>query len=204
MTYTPQKLLTFEDFLQQYGEDSRYELSDGELLEMEPTGTHEGVAGKVATKIGVEIDRLNLPFLIPKTCLLRPSLDNATARRPDVIVLDELALVDEPQWQYEPVILRGQSVKLVVEVVSTNWENDYARKVEEYALMGIPEYWIVDFRGLGGMRFIGDPKQPTWTVNRLVGREYEATMFRCGEPIVSPLFPELRLRLDDVMPRYPI
>jgi Uma2 family endonuclease len=40
-------------------------------------------------------------------------------------------------------------IKLIVEVVSTNWETDYARKVEEYALLGIPEYWIVDYRGLG-------------------------------------------------------
>jgi Uma2 family endonuclease len=37
----------------------------------------------------------------------------------------------------------------VVEVVSTNWETDDARKVEEYAILGIPEYWIVDYRGLG-------------------------------------------------------
>lgn len=101
------------------------------------------------------------------------------------------------------MIVRGQSVKLVIEVVSTNWENDYARKVEEYALMGIPEYWIVEqhFRGLGGIRFIGDPKQPTLTINQLVGKLYEPTLFRLGEPIISPLFPALNLKLDDLMPR---
>jgi len=53
---------------------------------------------------------------------------------------------------------------MVVEVVSTNWQDDYARKVEEYALLEIEEYWIVDFRGLGGIEFIGRPKQPTITV----------------------------------------
>jgi Uma2 family endonuclease len=37
-----------------------------------------------------------------------------------------------------------------VEVVSTNWQNDYARKSEDYALLGITEYWIVDYLGLGG------------------------------------------------------
>jgi Uma2 family endonuclease len=40
------------------------------------------------------------------------------------------------------VITLGVSIKLIVEVVSTNWETDYARKVEEYALLGIPKYWI--------------------------------------------------------------
>jgi Uma2 family endonuclease len=52
----------------------------------------------------------------------------------------------------------------VVEVVSTNWETDYARKVEEYAILGIPEYGRVDYRGLGGVAFIGKSKQPTITV----------------------------------------
>ncbi|BAU15166.1 hypothetical protein LEP3755_57230 [Leptolyngbya sp. NIES-3755] len=201
MSYTPLKLLTFEEFIQYYGDQPRYELANGELIDMEPTGPHEAVAGKVASKISLEIDRQNLPFVIPKSCILRPSGDEATARRPDVIVLDEAALIDEPYWQQEPVIVQGRSIKLVVEVVSTNWENDYARKVEEYALMGIPEYWVVDFRGLGGIRFIGDPKRPTITVNQRVGRLYEQQLFRLNEPIISPLFPNLNLKLEDIMPR---
>lgn len=41
MTYTPSKLLSFEDFLSQYGDDPRYELIDGELCDLEPTGPHE-------------------------------------------------------------------------------------------------------------------------------------------------------------------
>jgi Uma2 family endonuclease len=95
----------------------------------------------------------------------------------------------------------GSSVKLVVEVVSTNWETDYARKVEEYALFGIPEFWIVDYRGLGGRVFIGRPKQPTFTVCHLVGEDYHQRQYRLGESIASPLLPQLALRLDDVMPR---
>jgi len=200
MTYTSLKPLTFEEFVKQYGDRPRYELADGELIDMEPTGHHEAVAGKIASKVSVEIERQGLPFLIPKSCILRPFGDEAIARRPDVIVLDEMALIDEPQWFQEPVIVRGQSVKLVVEVVSTNWENDYARKVEEYALMGIDEYWIVDFRGLGGIRFIGDPKQPTFMVNQRSGKLYDQQRFRLGEKILSPLFPGLDLRLDDVLP----
>jgi Uma2 family endonuclease len=202
MAYTPTQLLTFERFIAQYGDNHRYELADGKLIDMEPTGPHEAVAGKTASRLSVEIGCLNLPFLIPKTCILLPYDNEATARRPDVIVLDERALIQEPYWQQEPIIIYGTSIKLVVEVVSTNWENDYARKVEEYALMGIPEYWIVDFRGLGGIRYIGDPKQPTLTVNTLVGKLYEQQQYRLGDPVQSSLLPDLNLQLDELMPKY--
>lgn len=201
MAYTLSRFLTFEEFLNQYSDNPRYELADGELIDMEPTGPHEAVAGKLATKISVEINQQELPWLIPRTCIIKPFADAATARRPDVIVLDEMMLPNEPLWRQEPVITLGRSIKLVVEVVSTNWETDYARKVEEYALLGIPEYWIVDYKGLGGIEFIGRPKQPTFTVCRLVGEDYQKQRYRLGEGLSSELLPQLRLQLDDVMPR---
>jgi Uma2 family endonuclease len=118
-----------------------------------------------------------------------------------VVVLDETVLSHEPLWEREPVITLGRSIKLVVEVVSTNWETDYARKLEEYAFLGIPEYWIVDYRGLGGIAFIGKPKQPTFTVCQLVDEDYQQQQYRLGESIVSPLLPNLQLALNDVLPR---
>jgi Uma2 family endonuclease len=201
MTYTPTKTLTFDEFITQYGDDFRYELADGELIDMEPTGPHEAVGGKIAAQIGIAITQQRLPWVIPRTCLIRPFSDTATARRPDVVVLDETVLSSEPRWEQEPVITLGRSIKLVVEVVSTNWETDYARKVEEYALLGIPEYWIADYRGLGGIAFIGKPKQPTFTVYQLKGEEYTQHQYRLGQPIHSPLLPQLQLRLDDILPR---
>jgi len=41
MTYILPKLLSFEEFIAQYGDNTRYELIDGELRDMEPTGLHE-------------------------------------------------------------------------------------------------------------------------------------------------------------------
>jgi Uma2 family endonuclease len=201
MTYTSPKLLTLTQFLDQYRDNPRYELADGELVDMEPTGPHETVSGKLAMQIGIAITTNQLPWFIPRTCLVRPFAEVMTARRPDIVVLDETNLVNEPLWQQEPVITLGRSIKLVVEVVSTNWETDYARKVEEYALLGVPEYWIVDYRGLGGMAFIGKPKQPTFTVCRLVGDEYTQQQFRLGELIDSPTFEGLQLQLDEILPR---
>jgi Uma2 family endonuclease len=201
MTYTLPQLLSFEDFLAQYGNNPRYELADGELIDMEPNGPHETVAGKVSSKLNIELERQGHPWFIPRTCIIRLFADVATARRPDIVVLDETALVNEPLWEREPVITLGTSIKLVVEVVSTNWETDYARKVEEYALLGIPEYWIVDYRGLGGTAFIGRPKRPTLTVCQLSGEDYVRQLHPLGQPIASKILPELRLKLDDVLPR---
>ena len=200
MTYTSSKILSFEDFLSQYGDDPRYELIDGELRDMEPTGPHESTSGKLAGRLFTEILRLNWKWTIPKNCLIRPPEAEATALRPDVIVLDEAELAKEPLWEKQPVLTSGKAIRLVAEVVSTNWQDDYARKVEEYALLGISEYWVVDFRGLGGIAFIGKPKQPTFTVCQLVNGEYVQQRYQIGEAIASTLLPELNLRLDDIMP----
>jgi Uma2 family endonuclease len=89
----------------------------------------------------------------------------------------------------------------VVEVVSTNWQNDYARKSEDYALLGITEYWIVDYLGLGGRDYIGDPKQPTFSVYELdrLAKRYHKRLFRGSEPIVSTAFPGMAITLDQII-----
>lgn len=200
MTYSPPKIFTFDEFIDRFGDNPRYELIDGELRDMESTGPHETVAGKLAGQIFAQILRSQLPWVIPKNCLIQPPASLATALRPDVIVLDEEQLKYEPLWQREPIITLGSSIKLVVEVVSTNWQDDYARKMEEYALLGIPEYWIVDYLGLGGIAFIGKPKQPTFTVAQLSEDQYHQQLYRLGESISSLLIPNLSLRLDDILP----
>lgn len=198
---TQKPTLTAREFIDQYGEDSRYELIDGELRDLEPTGPHETVAGTIAGILYSTIRQIQQPWIVPKNCLIQPPAALATVLRPDVIVLDEIALQQEPLWQREPIVCNGNSIKLVAEVTSSNWQDDYARKVEEYALLEIPEYWIADFRGLGGIRFIGSPKQPTFTVNTLINGQYQQTQFHLGEKIYSPLLPHLQFTLDELMPR---
>ena len=51
MTYTLSKTLSIEAFTAQYANDPRYELADGELIDMEPTGPHEAVGSKLATVV---------------------------------------------------------------------------------------------------------------------------------------------------------
>lgn len=197
MIQSPAKFLTVNKFIAEYGDLEGYELIDGELIVMEPTGPHEAVAAFLGRKFNVELDRKNLPYLIPHRCLIK-ILGTETAFRPDVIILDQRQLANEPLWQQEPVITAGTSIPLIAEVVSTNWQNDYARKVEDYALLRIPEYWIIDYLGIGGREYIGKPKQPTITICKLREDEYQKELFQQNDLLKSAIFPELKLTAQQV------
>ncbi|MEQ8465054.1 Uma2 family endonuclease [Coleofasciculus sp. E1-EBD-02] len=194
-----QKPLSFDEFLARHGGDNRYELIDGEVFDLEPTGLHEEVVAFISAKICVQIDAIGLPWFVFQRGLLRPSNVGMTAFRPDVAVVDRDELVKEPLWSEQSILTLGSSIKFVAEVVSSNWQNDYARKVEDYAVLGISEYWIADYAGLGGTRHIGKPKQPTLSVCRLVDGEYEIQQFRGNQTIVSPTFPDLKLTAEQVL-----
>ena len=198
MIQTISKTITFDEFVAWYPENSvhKYELHNGVIVEMpKGTGDHSDVTGFISLKLGVEIDRGELPYSIPGDCLLKPVRDES-GYEPDVIVLDRTALANEPRYKKESVITMGSSVRLAVEVVSTNWRDDYHLKFADYEEMGIPEYWIVDYLGLGGRKFIGTPKQPTLSVCQLVGGEYQISQFRGDDRVESLAFPELRLTAE--------
>lgn len=59
--------------------------------------------------------------------------------------------------------------------------------------IGIQEYWIIDYLGMGGRRYIGDPKQPTISIYQLVDEEYQVARFRANDKICSRVFPNLDL-----------
>ncbi len=194
-----QKPLSFDEFLARYGGDNRYELIDGEVFDLEPTGQHEEVAAFITTKVCVQIDGSGLPWFVLQRGLFRPSNAVTTAFRPDVAVIDRAELAKEPLWPDQSILTRGSSIKFVAEVVSSNWQNDYARKVEDYAALGIPEYWIADYAGLGGIRYIGKPKRPTLSVCTLVNGEYEIQLLRGNQTVVSATFPGLNLTAEQVL-----
>jgi Uma2 family endonuclease len=194
-----QKQLSFDEFLARYGGDNRYELIDGEVFDLEPTGWHEEVVAFITTKVCVEIDKIDLPWFVLQRGLLRPSHLSMTAFRPDVAVVDRDELSKELLWSNQSILTPGSSIKFVAEVVSSNWQNDYARKVEDYAVLGIPEYWIADYAGLGGTRHIGKPKQPTLSICTLVDGEYEIQQFRGNQTITSTIFPGLKLTAEQVL-----
>jgi Uma2 family endonuclease len=199
MTQALTKFLTFDEFIEQYPEDGGcYELRNGAIVEMRPIGKHEKVIGFTARKLNVEIDRLQLPYFIPGSCAVKPDRDHF-GYLPDIVVLDEAAIEADPYWERYSSISIGASARLIVEVVSTNWQDDYLTKLADYEKLKIPEYWILDYRALGAARYIGSPKVPTVSVYVLDGEEYQVQQFRENEVIESIGFPELRVTAAQVL-----
>jgi len=194
------KTVTFDEFIAWYPENSvhKYELYNGVIIEMPlGTGDHSAVAGFISGEAFLEIRQQQLPYLVPKEYIIR-SAANKSGYTPDVIVLDRTALLNEPRWSKESIITMGGTIRLVVEVVSTNWRDDYFTKARDYEEMGIPEYWIVDYRGLGGRQFIGNPKQPTLSVCQLIDGEYQVKLFRGDERVESLAFPDFKLTAEQI------
>ena len=198
MTQAIPKLVTFEDFAAWRPEGGRYELHDGVIVEMaQPVGEHEDIVGFLVEKIAIEYVRNGLPYTIPKTALIKPT-KSESAYSPDVLLLNRPNLINEPLWKKESTVSLAASIPLVVEVVSTNWDDDYYTKLGKYEGIGIPEYWVVDYLGLGAKKFTGNPKQPTISIYQLIDGEYQVTQFRGSNRIVSPTFPELNLTAEQI------
>ena len=200
MTQALPKIVTFDEFIALYPENSgvRYELHNGEIVEMaQPTGKHERIKGFSAAELTLEFRRLNLPYFIPNQAIVKPP-ERESGYFPDVLILNDAALADEPFWEKSSTVTKGTSIPLVIEVVSTNWRDDYYLKLADYEEMGIPEYWIVDYAALGARKFIGNPKQPTFSVYQLIDGEYQVSQFRGSDKIISPSFPELNLTGEQV------
>lgn len=200
MTQALPKLVNFEEFVEWLPENSavRYELHNRNIIEIvQPVGEHEEVKGFLTVEIAVQIKHLELSYGIPNQVIVRPP-EKDSGYFPDVLVLNRASLVNETLWQKQSVLSLGASIPLVIEVVSTNWRDDYYLKYADCEEMGIPEYWIVDYAALGGRNFIGNPKQPTISVCNLVDGEYQVLKFRENDRIVSQTFPDLNLAANQV------
>ena len=176
----------------------RYELHNRNIIEIvQPVGEHQEVTGFLTVEIAVQIKHLKFPYGIPNQAIVRPP-EKDSGYLPDVLVLNRANRVKETLWQKQPVLSLGASIPLVIEVVSTNWRDDYYLKYADYEEMGIPEYWIVDYAALGGRNFIGNPKQPTISVCNLVDGEYQVLKFRENDRIMSQTFPDLNLTANQI------
>ncbi|MFN9867492.1 MAG: Uma2 family endonuclease, partial [Pseudanabaena sp.] len=107
-------------------------------------------------------------------------------------------LINEARWKKEAILSQGASIALAIEIVSTNWRDDYHLKFADYEEMGIAEYWIIDYAALGGRNFIGNPKQPTILVCNLVDGEYQISKFQNSDRLISQVFLELNLTVNQI------
>lgn len=198
MIATVTQKLTFDQFLVECPEAGLYELVNGEIVEMNSTRNHDDVADFTSDSFKDEIKRLSLNYVVKNTAVVRTVTKAGIEQgpRPDVSVI-ERDLWRSNRSAYSAL---REPIQLAVEVTSTNWEDDYIDKLDEYRRLGIREYWIVDYLAIGSREFLGNPKVPTIFVHLLDAEgNYQTTAFKGSERIVSPTFPELTLTAEEVM-----
>jgi Uma2 family endonuclease len=178
--------LTYDD-----GTDTRYELVDGDLTRMSlGTGEHGDISEFLHDEFKAEIRRLGLEWVAKdmKIGIQSPRGTRwETSRVPDVVVLP-LEQWNSLKKRESLIPLNEPPPLLVVEVVSPSTVAiDYRAKHSEYAVLDIPEYWIVD------------PIDLKVTVCVLKDGAYTDVVFVGDLTIVSPTFPELGLKASEVL-----
>ena len=194
-----QKLdLSFDKFLEQCPEDGRYELVDGKMVKILATRIHYDVAWLILKSFDREIERLSLNYVVNDVAAVLTTNKNGKeqGRHPDVSV------INRDVWRSDRQNHRGirEPIQIAVEVVSTNWEDDYIDKLAEYERLGIPEYWIADYLAIGSRDYLGEPKLPSVFIFTLdTEGKYQLTRFQNSDRLVSPTFPELNLTVAQIM-----
>ena len=181
-TLSTTQTYTFEAYLA-LNPEHRSELVDGALITMNPpTIEHFLIAKFIEQALDAEIKQLQEPWLCFREAGIRSTLRRS--RLTDVCVVT----VDQARE------LRGLSTVfqtpplLAVEVVSPDSiQRDYRHKRSEYAAMGIPEYWIVD------------PLKRIITWLQLNEGFYDETVFTITQTLQSSLFPDLSLKVEDIL-----
>ncbi|MEY3219909.1 MAG: hypothetical protein RIT27_1266 [Pseudomonadota bacterium] len=189
---------TLEDFLENYPTDGHYEWVNGEIIDMRATRQHDDIANFMMFAFHDEIRQHQLNYVVTNIALVRTVVLNGReqCRKPDVSV------ISRAQWEIERQSYAAliDPIQLAVEVVSTNWDDDYLDKLEEYQRLGISEYWIVDYLALGSRDFLGKPKQPAVLVFQLdEQRRYQCQLFREEQRIISSTFAHLNLTAQQIL-----
>jgi Uma2 family endonuclease len=196
-TFTKPKL-TFDQFLDQCPEEGFYELVYGEIVSVRSTRNHDDIADFILFGFHDEIRQFNLNYVVKNTAVFRTITAKGIeqGRKPDVSVIDR----DVWRSNRSAYAALDQHIQLAVEVTSTNWEDDYIDKLDEYQRLRIPEYWIVDYLAIGDRKYLGQPKEPTVFVFLLnADGEYERNAFKGSECIISQTFPELKLTAAQIL-----
>ncbi|NER00064.1 MAG: Uma2 family endonuclease, partial [Cyanothece sp. SIO2G6] len=145
-----QKILTFEEFLDwDDGSEHAFELVRGVVMPLsEPNAKHEDVVDGLCRLLVNHCQAFDLLY-VPrqgKQVRLKPESDGReSSRKADIV------LFAKEEWQRMRQSTASAAAyippPLVIEVVSTNWRDDYRIKLNEYETLGVLEYWIVDYAG---------------------------------------------------------
>ena len=187
------KTLSFTEYLLLPYNGKKTELVDGRIIEMtEPSSLHINII-RATTRL---LDRHIYAESYSLECVSGPGVEipragrRSDARDPDIIVCQR------EQWRAmshltKSIFLEGNPPALVIEVSSPgNEASDTVDKRLEYALAGIPEYWIINPMRDYVLILQLDSEQ---------GGYQEVGEYRGGEPIRSELLPEFQVTADTLL-----
>ncbi|MCT7957720.1 Uma2 family endonuclease [Laspinema palackyanum] len=180
--------LTFEEYLYYQGKpDVICELYRGKLLEMPiPPGLHTRICHFLTAQFQRYFVTHDLPLVT--TGLTGVRTEDNTSRIPDVVICSAELWDRVCTRKCAGVLDFEEKPVMVVEVTSDNWREDYILKRAEYAMVNIPEYWIID------------PNKSKIQVcfNSNNDNGYEDLEFLPGQDIHSVQFPDLILPVNRV------
>lgn len=195
MTQSITRPKTFEDFIQAPYDGQITEFVNGEVVAV---GTHDPSIGRIIKKLtrllDDHIETLGLDWetlFESSTVEIPKTTGKSNGRVPDIVIAtcDQWAAIERPRGT--ATFLGGDPPILAIEVVSKNSKKkDFEELPTEYAIAGIPEYWIVS------------PDTQTVTVLTLQGSSYQKQTFGSQDKIISKTFPALNLTVDSVFVRY--
>ena len=161
-------------------EDDRIELIDGEIVLMSPIGNRHTSC----------VDRLTHTFV------------NAVIGRAIVRVQGSIRLGDDSEPQPDIALLRprddfyadaysaAEDILLVVEVADSSLTRDRQKTRETYAKHRLPEVWIANLRDDCVERYHNLRQDNYGNMER----------FMRGDTISPEMLPDVRLRVDDILP----
>jgi Uma2 family endonuclease len=190
MTQAKPRFRTIEEYLDyDDGTDTRYELVDGELVELPNEKQTNLLIARFLflcfIQMGIPFNRVGDKQQIDVKSLI------VKAREPDLTVITEETR--EAMGDASLITHEMPPPMLVVEVVSPgkpgeqNYDRDYVDKPKEYATRGIPEYWLID------------PSRQIVLVLTLKGATYQEKSFTGNAAIVSSAFPDLKLTAEQIL-----
>ncbi len=144
-TTTTQNLMTMEEYLAyDDGTDTRYELVNGELIEMPPESQGNcALSGLLYAEL---LKHFPFYFISHKDLEIEVTGRRAKCRLPDLVVHTEESRAALVGSNRNTLTRELPPPALVIEIVSpgsTNHTRDYRHKRTEYAAREILEYWIV-------------------------------------------------------------
>lgn len=187
--------LTFEQFLDyDDGTDARYELINGIPVAMpEPSDLHEDIVDFLKGVFQRESDRLGRNWKVRVNRLIQiPVGGNADGRRPDLAIVDNATPDPERRAIYA-------APRMIVEIVSKNWKDDLQRKLRDYALLQVPEYWAVDYRGQIPEKNCVRGKGIKTILFTLDGYQFKRQEYLVDEVIGCATFSDLRLTTAQIL-----